>query len=87
MLDYKIIGYLAAICTTISFLPQVIYCFKTRSTGDISLSMYSVFNVGISLWLIYGISLGDYPMIIANTITLFFTVPILMLKCKNNFNL
>lgn len=78
----ELIGFLAAICTTISFLPQVIRTIRTRNTSGISLGMYSVFVVGVSLWLVYGIMINDLPMIIANAITLILAALILLLKIR-----
>jgi MtN3 and saliva related transmembrane protein len=70
---FTIIGLLAAICTTISFLPQAVRIIKTKHTKDISLAMYSIFTTGIFLWLVYGILMNDLPLIISNAITVIFT--------------
>jgi MtN3 and saliva related transmembrane protein len=78
----EILGYLAAFCTTISFLPQAIRVIKTKHTKDLSLLMYSILNVGIVLWLIYGIAIGAWPIIIANLITIVLTLTILYLKIR-----
>ena len=78
-----IIGLLAAIGTTASFIPQVLQILKTHNTEGISLVMYIIFTIGILLWLIYGILLADIPIIIANAVTLFFSGTILFLKVKN----
>jgi len=64
------IGYLAAILTTVSFMPQAWLIFKTRDVRGISLGMYSAFTAGISLWLAYGILISAWPIVIANSITL-----------------
>ena len=77
-----IIGYLAALLTTVSFIPQVYKIIKTKSAKDISLGMYSVFMVGILLWLIYGFTIGSMPVTIANFITLLLVLVILFLKIK-----
>jgi MtN3 and saliva related transmembrane protein len=78
-----IIGILAALCTTISFIPQVLRTIRTKQTKDISLSMYLIFTIGIFLWLIYGIMLGEWPIIIANIITFVLAGTMLMLKIRN----
>lgn len=78
----ELIGYIAAFCTTISFLPQAIRVIKTKHTKDLSLLMYSIFNVGIILWLIYGIAIVAWPIIVANAITMVLTLTILYLKIK-----
>ena len=78
-----IIGMLAAFCTTVSFIPQVVKTIKTRQTKDISLSMYVIFTAGILFWLIYGIMIVDVPIIAANTVTLLLTGTVLFLKIRN----
>ena len=77
-----IIGLVAALCTSISFLPQAIKTIRTRDTSAISLSMYCVFTGGTVLWLIYGIMIISYPVIIANTITLILAGIILVYKVR-----
>lgn len=62
-------GTIAAILTTASFLPQAIKTIKTKDTEGISTVMYSMFVVGVFLWIIYGIQLKDMPIIVANVIT------------------
>jgi MtN3 and saliva related transmembrane protein len=78
-----IIGLLAATCTTLAFLPQVIHTIRRKRTEDISLLMYLAFTIGILLWLVYGLLLRDLPLIIANSITLFLSVIVLFLKIKH----
>lgn len=78
----EILGLVAAVLTTLSFLPQVIKVIKTKHTADLSLSMYSLFFVGVFLWLIYGIILKSLPIILANGITLILSGIILILKIK-----
>jgi MtN3 and saliva related transmembrane protein len=78
----SILGFVAAFCTTISFVPQTIRVIKTRHTKDLSLAMYSMFNFGIILWLIYGVLINAWPIIVANVITLVLTLIILVLKIK-----
>lgn len=56
---FEIIGFLAAILTTVAFFPQVIKVYKTQNTQSISLSMYIVFSIGILLWLVYGFYLNS----------------------------
>lgn len=74
------IGYVAAILTTISFLPQVLRVVLTKKTRDISRNMYVLLSSGIFLWLIYGFLKQDLPIILANSLTLFFTLVILFYK-------
>jgi MtN3 and saliva related transmembrane protein len=76
------IGGIAATLTTCSFIPQVWRVWKTRHTKDISLLMYTLFTVGVALWLVYGILLGVWPIIIANSITLLLAGTVLVLKLR-----
>ena len=77
-----LIGSVAAVLTTASFIPQVWHSFKTRDVSGISLGMYSVFTVGVALWLVYGLLLWSWPLIIANSITLALAATILGLKLR-----
>jgi MtN3 and saliva related transmembrane protein len=84
-MDYvAIIGFSAAICTTAAFLPQAIKTLKTKSTKDISLIMYLLFCIGVFLWLIYGLYLNSYPIILANIITLVLALIVLTMKIIYN---
>ena len=62
----SLIGFIAATLTTIAFLPQVIKVWKSRSARDISLGMYCLFSTGVLLWLVYGIMLAAWPIIVAS---------------------
>ena len=75
-----LIGTLAACLTTFSFVPQAWLTFKTRDVSGVSLVMYSVFTVGVALWLAYGALLGSWPMVVANAITLVLALLILAMK-------
>lgn len=76
------IGNIAAILTSISFLPQAIQIIKTKDTKSISLPMYILFVVGIVLWLVYGFLRDDIPLILANVVTLILAGLILWFKVK-----
>ena len=76
------IGFLAAILTTIAFIPQAVKIYKTKSTRDISLPMWLIFSVGVFLWLIYGILIMSLPVILANIVTLLISLFILFFKIK-----
>jgi len=78
----EIIGFLAAILTTASFVPQAWHTFQTRDVRGISLGMYSVFTAGVACWLIYGLLLGAWPIVIANCITLALAGTILVMKLR-----
>ena len=75
-----IVGTLAAILTTASFVPQAWHTFRTRDVRGISLGMYSVFTVGVACWLVYGLLLSAWPIVIANCITLGLAAAILAMK-------
>ena len=79
----EIIGYLAATLTTASFLPQAIMTIKTRETGSLSLGMYSMFALGVLLWLVYGIYLSNNAIIFANAVTFILAALILGFKIYN----
>ncbi|MDE0470454.1 MAG: SemiSWEET transporter [Ekhidna sp.] len=79
----EIIGLLAAILTSTAFAPQAIKAIRTQNTEGLSLGMYLIFTVGIACWLIYGIYLNDLPIILANSVTLMFSMTILILKIKH----
>ena len=78
----SLLGFAAAILTTSSFVPQVIKLARTHHTKDISLMMYAIITAGISLWLVYGILMGDLPIILANAVTLLFVGIVLSFKLK-----
>ena len=76
------LGYLAATCTTLSFVPQAVKTLRTRDTSGISLGMYAVFTVGIACWFGYGVYLMSWPMILSNTVTFVLSSTILGMKLK-----
>ncbi|MEE8424079.1 MAG: SemiSWEET transporter [Thermodesulfobacteriota bacterium] len=78
-----IVGFLAALCTTLSFLPQVIKIIKIKETKDISFLMYAILIAGVLLWIIYGILKQDVPIIVANVITFVLATTVLILKIKH----
>jgi MtN3 and saliva related transmembrane protein len=80
MSTQDLIGYAAAALTTGSFLPQAILTLRTRDTRGISLAMYGAFTAGVALWLVYGIALGEWPIVVANAVTLVLAATILCTK-------
>ena len=78
-----IVGTLAGILCTISFIPQVVKSFRTKHTKDLSLVTFSVFFVGMLCWLIYGIMLKELPIILANAAALFLVFLIVVMKIKH----
>jgi len=79
---HDLIGSVAAVLTTASFIPQAWHTFRTRDVSGISLGMYSLFTVGVALWLVYGLLLLAWPIIIANTITTSLALAILVMKLR-----
>lgn len=79
----NIIGSLAALLTTIAFIPQAWLTWKTRRADGVSLGMYLTFSCGVALWLVYGLLIGAWPIIIANFITLAMAVFILVMKIRS----
>lgn len=79
---FTFLGYVAAVLTTISFVPQALLIIKTKDTKGISLPMYILFTIGVACWLLYGIYFGMIPVIIANFITLALAIVILTFKIK-----
>ena len=78
----NIIGYSAAFLTTIAFAPQAYQSWKTCNLEGISLSMYSLFTSGVTLWFFYGLLIHSRPVIIANAITLVLSAIVLVLKIQ-----
>jgi MtN3 and saliva related transmembrane protein len=77
------IGYIAAILTTLSFIPQVIHTIKSQDTKSISLMMYTMFFFGTMAWLTYGILLFAWPIILANGVSMLLAGVILIMKVRN----
>ena len=82
----EILGYMAAGLTTASFLPQAIRTLKTRETEAISLTMYSAFCSGVFLWLVYGLIIKNWPIVVANALTFLFAGIIWFLKFRAVLN-
>jgi MtN3 and saliva related transmembrane protein len=78
-----LIGLAAACLTTVAYAPQAIKTFRTRQTRDISLGMFVLMVTGVALWLIYGLMIGDLPLILANLVTLSLSGTILVLKLRH----
>ncbi|MES2227055.1 MAG: SemiSWEET transporter [Pseudomonadota bacterium] len=76
------LGYAAATLTTAAFVPQAWLTYRTRDVSGISLAMYSVFTLGIALWLAYGVLLQAWPIVVANAVTLLLAAGILAMKLR-----
>lgn len=78
----EVLGTLAGTLTTVSFVPQVLKIWKSKSAKDISFGMFLLFSAGILLWLVYGILIGAQPIIIANSVTLVLALAIVVMKIR-----
>jgi MtN3 and saliva related transmembrane protein len=76
------VGYFAASCTTLAFLPQAVKVLRDKDTKSLSLGMYVLFTVGVGLWLAYGILKDDYVITLANAITIILSLAILVTKIR-----
>jgi MtN3 and saliva related transmembrane protein len=76
------VGSLAAFLTTASFIPQAWKTFKSKDVSGISLTMYGLFTAGVAMWLVYGVLLVAWPIIIANSITTSLALMILIMKLR-----
>lgn len=76
------IGYVAGCLTVASFIPQTLKTFQTKNVSGLSLTMYTLFNIGEICWIIYGFIRGSYPLIIFNSITFLFAFPVLLMILK-----
>jgi len=78
-----ILGLAAGTLTTVAVVPQVVKAARTRNTRDLSLAMFLTSDAGVLLWLIYGIALGEVPIIVANALTASLLSAIVFLKLKH----
>lgn len=82
---HELIGIIAAILTTASFVPQAIMVVRTGDTAGISLIMYVMFTIGVAGWTSYGLLIGSFPVIAANVVTLVLAAVILVMKLRSVF--
>tara|TARA_Y100000768_G_C23686968_1_gene544959 strand:+ start:346 stop:600 length:255 start_codon:yes stop_codon:yes gene_type:complete len=82
-MDFSIFGYLAAVCTAVSFLPQAVKTVRTKNTEGLSLITYVFLFFGSLFWFIYGIYTKDVPLVATNTLTTVFTFFIVFIILKN----
>ncbi len=86
-LNIEIFGYLAAILTTVAFLPQLIKILKTKKAEDVSLVTLIMFICGVGSWIIYGYKISSLPILLANIITLILNLFILISKIYYSKNI
>ena len=77
-----LLGYLAGTLTTAALVPQVWRTFRTKDVSGISLRMYTIFTIGIAVWLAYGFLLKEMPMLVANSVSLVLACAVLVMKLK-----
>jgi MtN3 and saliva related transmembrane protein len=77
-----VIGSIAAVLTTAAFIPQVVHSYRERDSSGVSLLMYALFTLGVFLWLVYGLILGQWPIIAANSVTLVLAAAILWMRWR-----
>lgn len=77
-----LLGLIAGIITTSSFIPQLVKSWRTHHTKDLSLPMYVTLDIGILLWLLYGILTNDLPVLLANGVAFILSTTIIALKIK-----
>lgn len=83
LIDPNLVGSIAAVLTTVAFMPQAVHSWKTRDLSGISLPMYSLFSTGVACWLAYGLMITSWPIIIANATTLVLACAVLLLKIQH----
>ncbi len=78
----NLVSGLAATLTTAAFVPQALHIIRHKETKAISLLMYVAFAVGVAFWLLFGFMIWNWPMIVANAITLALALAIIAMKLK-----
>ena len=80
----ELVGFLAGSLTTISFVPQVVKTWRTRSAGDLSLGTLLIFSLGVMMWLTYGVLLHSWPMMLSNALTLAESAFLIVMKLRDD---
>lgn len=76
------LGILAGALTSSSFIPQAYQIIRTKRTDGISIPMYTLFTIGIFIWIIYGILMHDLAILLTNIVTFIPALIILILTVK-----
>ena len=82
MIPADLVGYIAAFCTTVAYIPQAVKVYKTKQTKDISIGMFFIMVIGLFLWLAYGFMSDSMPIIWSNVVTIVIAGYILFMKIK-----
>jgi MtN3 and saliva related transmembrane protein len=78
----QVVGIVAGMLTTVSFLPQVWRIWRRKSADDVSMPMFLLFTVGVAAWLVYGLLIHSMPVIAANVVTLVLAGTVIGLKVR-----
>ncbi len=78
----SLVGFAAGTLCTLAYLPQALHSFRTKSVSDISLLMLVSLNIGLLLWVAYGVMIRSLPLILPNAITFFLAFPLLVMKLR-----
>ncbi|MDB5479010.1 MAG: hypothetical protein JWO83_63 [Caulobacteraceae bacterium] len=76
------LGSAAAVCSMVSFAPQLIKIWREKDASSVSLRMYLVTVTGFTLWLSYGLVIGQWPIAVSNAVCLVMSGAILVLKLR-----
>jgi MtN3 and saliva related transmembrane protein len=76
------VGATGAVLTTLCWLPQALKVIREKETRALSLPATVAFSLGVVLWLVYGLAIGDWPLIGSNAVTLALMAPILATKLR-----
>jgi MtN3 and saliva related transmembrane protein len=77
-----LVSTIAAILTTVAFVPQALHIIRRKETSAVSLVMYSLFATGVFFWGLFGVLIGSWPIIIANVLTFGLAMTIVALKLR-----
>jgi MtN3 and saliva related transmembrane protein len=80
MTTIEMVGHLGSILSSITFIPQVYKTWKSKSAGDLSLLMMGIVFISTIVWMIYGIGLNLWPVIICNSIICFLSLTLIFFK-------
>ena len=78
----SLVGFAAGTLCTLAYLPQALHSFRTKSVSDISLAMLVSLNIGLLLWVAYGVMIRSLPLILPNVVTFLLAFPLLVMKLR-----
>lgn len=77
---FTVLGLVAGALTTSGYIPQIVKGFRTKRMQDVSMMMISILCIGMFLWILYGLSQSDIPLIVSNTVGTSFLVTLVTMK-------